>query len=99
MAAHQQRGQDAGGHSDPAAGIAAGFEQVAQFADVTRGVVVFQAKVGQQALGSAFGGTVEQFVELLAAQEQQGLDEHRLLFGLAVDPPALWGEPRERVGL
>lgn len=42
-------------------------------------MAVFQAKVGQDTLGSAFSGAVEQFVEVLASQEQHVLDERRLL--------------------
>ena len=36
--------------------------------------------MGQATLGSAFSGAVEQFVEVLAAQEEHVLDERRLLF-------------------
>jgi hypothetical protein len=35
--------------------------------------------VGQDTLGSAFSGAVQQFVEVLAAQEEHVLDERRLL--------------------
>ncbi|MNU01453.1 hypothetical protein D3C72_2448680 [compost metagenome] len=42
-------------------------------------MAVFQAKVGQDTLGSAFSGAVQQFVEVLAAQEKHVLDERRLL--------------------
>ena len=47
--------------------------------DVFRGVTVFEAEMGEATLGSAFGGAVEQFVEVLAAQEEHVLDESRLL--------------------
>ena len=49
---------------------------------MSRGVAVFQAKVGQDTFGSAFSGAVEQFVEVLASQEQHVLDKRwLLLFG------------------
>jgi hypothetical protein len=36
--------------------------------------------MGKATLGSSFSGAVEQFVEVLAAQEEHVLDERRLLF-------------------
>jgi hypothetical protein len=64
-----------------AARIAPRFQQIAQLPDVAGGVAVFQAKMGETTLGTTFGGTVEQIVEVLLAQQEHVLDERGLLFG------------------
>ena len=72
--AHQDDGQQpGGGHLDDGlpggvAGLTPGFEQVAQFPDITRGMAVFQAEVGQAPLGAAFSGAGEQVVQIFRAQ-------------------------------
>ena len=82
----QQRGQDAcGGHLDGrlpsrAAGVAPSFQQIAQLPDVAGSVAVLQTKMGEAAFSTTFGGTVEQIVEILLAQQEHVLDERRLLF-------------------
>jgi hypothetical protein len=40
-------------------GVAPGFEERTQFTDVARRAAVFEAKMGENTLGSAFGGPGE----------------------------------------
>jgi hypothetical protein len=61
-------------------------------------MAVFQAKVGQNTLGPAFSGAIEQFVEVLASQQEHVLDERRLLlFGFGHSSLQMRQIRRERI--
>ena len=74
--ADQKDGEDASGgdldHGLPGGttGVAPGFQQVSQLANVPRRMTIFQTKVSETTLGTALGGTVEQIVKILLAQEE-----------------------------
>jgi adenine-specific DNA-methyltransferase len=88
-----------GGLPRGSAGIAPRLQQIAQFADVLRSAAVLQPEMGKATLGSAFGGTVEQFVEVLAAQQEHVFHEGgRLVFGFGhCRSPEMRNPPRGRV--
>jgi hypothetical protein len=78
---NQERGQDTGGDDfdgglpGRTARVSPGFEERSKLSDVSGRVAVFEAKMGQHALGTPLGGTVKQFVKVLLAQKEHIFDK------------------------
>ena len=73
------------------AGIAPGFQQVTQFADVSGSVAVFQAEVCQATLGTTFGMMIANVPAVLAGNGIAQRLPVKLIHGIAASIFAVLG--------